>query len=89
LYETWGYKNGFAERNDTDSFDEMAMKIENGARYIADTFDLAIVPVGMVWREIVNKHPEIKYENVKAIYNLRNVFYHFYKTRFWQKKSYR
>lgn len=59
LYETWGYKNGYAERNDTDSFDEMAMKIENGARYIADTFDLAIVPVGMVWREIVNKHPEI------------------------------
>lgn len=59
LYETWGYKNGFDERTDTDSFDEMAIKIENGARYIADTFDLPIVPVGMVWREIVNKHPEI------------------------------
>ena len=41
------------------------------------------------WSRSINKHPEIKYENVKAIYNLRNVFYHFYKTRFWQKKSYR
>jgi hypothetical protein len=59
LYETWGYKNGFAERTDTDTFDEMAMKLENGFRYISDTFDLPIVPVGMVWREIANKHPEI------------------------------
>jgi len=59
LYLTWGYKDGFEERPETDSYDKMTDRIEFGYKYVSEIFSLPIDPVGLVWREFRSKHPGI------------------------------
>jgi len=67
LYMTWGYKDGFADREETDTYEKMADKIAAGYQYLADSLELPIVPVGMVWKDFRNKYPEIElYDADKA-----------------------
>jgi len=58
LYMTWGYENGYAYMNEIGTYEDMSASIESGYRYLAEKYDLAIVPVGNVWKEVRKKHPE-------------------------------
>lgn len=59
LYLTWGYKNGYEEIQEIDSYDKMANNIIDGYTYISTCYDFPIVPVGVVWKNIRTKYPEI------------------------------
>ena len=59
FYNTWGYKKGFAEREDINTYEKMQDSIINGYKYISDFYNIPIVPVGMVWRKVINTHPEL------------------------------
>jgi hypothetical protein len=59
FYLTWGYKNGYEEIPTMDTYDKMATNIINGYTYISSCYDFPIVPVGVVWKNIRTKFPEI------------------------------
>lgn len=52
FYMTWGYEDGYHEREETNSYLKMAHKIEEGYRYLSDVYNVPAVPVGMVWKEV-------------------------------------
>ena len=52
FYMTWGYEDGFQEREEVNSFEKMAAKIDTGYRYLGEMYDVPIVPVGMVWKKV-------------------------------------
>jgi hypothetical protein len=52
FYMTWGYEEGFLEREETDTYLKMATRIEEGYRYLGDRYNLPVVPVGMVWKQV-------------------------------------
>lgn len=67
LQMTWGYKEGFNEREETDSYVKMADIIANGYQYLSDSLSIPIVPVGRVHKEFREKYPEIElYDEDKA-----------------------
>lgn len=67
LYMTWGYKEGFSEREDVDTYEKMSDKIAEGYQYLSDSLNLPIVPAGMVWKNVRKKYPEIElYDADKA-----------------------
>lgn len=55
FYMTWGYDEGFKEREEVDTYDKMADSIRKGYIYAGDKFNLPVVPVGMVWKQARNK----------------------------------
>ena len=55
LYMTWGYKDGFAERSEIDSYTKMSDTVKSGYEYISTKFNLPIVPVGQVWQDVRSK----------------------------------
>ncbi len=59
FYLTWGYKNGYQEIPEIDTYDKMATNIINGYTYVSTCYDFPIVPVGIVWKNIRAKYPEI------------------------------
>jgi hypothetical protein len=59
FYMTWGYKNGFNEALENDTYEKMTFNISNGYRYIASCYDFPIVPVGLVWAKVRAKYPTI------------------------------
>ena len=59
LFMTWGYENGFKNRDEINTFSKMAKAVQYGYRYIADTLNLMIAPVGDVWKE-VRSNPAIQ-----------------------------
>lgn len=60
LHMTWGYKEGFLEREETDSYVKMSDIIADGYQYLSDSLQLPIVPVGRVWKEVRQNYPEIE-----------------------------
>lgn len=52
FYMTWGYDDGYHERENVNTFDKMADKIESGYRYLSDTYNVPVVPVGMAWKKV-------------------------------------
>ena len=54
LFMTWGYKNGWKEREEIASFNAMGDSIRRGYEYISESYDLPIVPVGGVWKEVLH-----------------------------------
>ncbi|MCJ8291452.1 MAG: hypothetical protein HRT58_16720 [Crocinitomicaceae bacterium] len=52
FYMTWGYDEGFQEREEVNTYEKMASKIESGYRYLSDTYDIPVVPVGMAWKKV-------------------------------------
>ena len=59
FYMTWGYKNGFNESIENDTYEKMTFNIANGYRYVASCYDFPIVPVGIVWSKVRAKYPQI------------------------------
>lgn len=59
FYMTWGYKNGFKESLENDTYEKMTYNISNGYRYIASCYDFPVVPVGLVWSKVRSKYPDI------------------------------
>jgi hypothetical protein len=59
FYNTWGYKKGFTEREDINTYEKMQDSIISGYKYISDFYNIPIVPVGMVWRKVIITHPEL------------------------------
>lgn len=51
FYQTWGYDNGYHEKEETNSYEKMAMRIRDGYNYISNRYNLPVVPVGMTWRK--------------------------------------
>ena len=52
FYMTWGYDEGFQEREEVNTYEKMANKIESGYRYLSDTYNVPVVPVGMAWKKV-------------------------------------
>ncbi len=52
FYMTWGYEDGYHEREETDTYAKMTQRIEEGYRYLSDLYNAPVVPVGMVWKEV-------------------------------------
>lgn len=75
LHLTWGYKYGYLERPETDSYDKMTDKIIAGYTYLSQRFGLPIVPVGMVWREVQRRHPEIEMYDADQAHPSKNGSY--------------
>jgi hypothetical protein len=59
LYNTWGYKYGFADREEINSYDKMQDSIIKGYRYLNSIYKIPIVPVGMVWRNVIKANPQL------------------------------
>lgn len=60
LYMTWGYENGYAYSDYLGSFDQMSVAIEDGYRYLGDLFNIPVIPVGNVWKEVRKNYPDFK-----------------------------
>ena len=52
LFMTWGYKNGFEERDEINSHIKMSDSVRRGYEYISQLYELPIVPVGSVWKDV-------------------------------------
>jgi len=52
LYMTWGYKEGFKQRHEINSYGKMTDKIMRGYFYLSEKYDISIAPVGIVWRDV-------------------------------------
>lgn len=52
LYMTWGYRTGFQEREDVDTYDKMALAVKSGYEYLSKRYGLGIVAVGDVYQEL-------------------------------------
>lgn len=59
LYMTWGYENGYVYKDELGTYEEMSEAIEQGYRYLGSLYDLPIVPVGNVWKEIRKNFPDM------------------------------
>ncbi|ASS49778.1 MAG: hypothetical protein A3D31_09375 [Candidatus Fluviicola riflensis] len=59
FYMTWGYADGYAldERNDT--YEKMQENVKRGYFQLSRVFKFPIAPVGMVWQQVRELHPEI------------------------------
>ncbi|MFA7273220.1 MAG: PKD domain-containing protein [Crocinitomicaceae bacterium] len=75
LYMTWGYKEGYPEREDIATYELMADKIALGYQYLSDTLKLPIVPVGMVWKEVCKKYPEMELYDADKMHPGKNGSY--------------
>ena len=57
LYMTWGYKEGYSAREETNSYEKMTDRVHDGYQYLSKKYELPIAPVGHVWREIRRTSP--------------------------------
>jgi hypothetical protein len=62
MYQTWAYQNGFQQDSLPINWDYQTMsdRVHYGYNYVADKFNLAVVPVGKAWEAIRTNFPEIK-----------------------------
>lgn len=61
LFMTWGYEGGFLDREEVNTYEKMADSIECGYRYLSSLYNIAVVPVGMVWKSVKQKSDEDLY----------------------------
>lgn len=52
LYMTWGYKDGFKEREDINTNEKMLDSVRRGYKYLSDLYDIPIVPVGDIFKAV-------------------------------------
>ncbi|HIP31831.1 MAG TPA: PKD domain-containing protein [Crocinitomicaceae bacterium] len=52
FYMTWGYDEGFLDREEINSYEKMADSIERGYSYLGEVYNVPVVPVGMVWKQV-------------------------------------
>jgi len=58
FYMTWGYENGYNNKDTTFSYDQMTDSIENGYLYLSELYNVPVVPIGMIWKEIRKRYPD-------------------------------
>jgi hypothetical protein len=75
LYMTWGYKEGFVERPETDSYEKMQSEIARGYQYISQVLQVPIVPVGRVWQDLRTNYPTINLYDADKAHPNRNGSY--------------
>jgi PKD domain/Domain of unknown function (DUF4886) len=81
LYMTWGYEEGFDEREETNTYEKMTNAIEYGYSYLGQLFNLPIVPVGMVWRDVKSNskidlyYTDRAHPSKKGSYLIASTFY--------------
>ena len=82
LYMTWGYENGYEGDNLTLSYLEMSERIKAGYKYLAEMYQIPIVPVGDVWKNFRESYPNIslyqedrQHPNLFGSYLIANTFY--------------
>jgi hypothetical protein len=61
FFMTWGYKDGFMDREEVNTYDKMTYNIERGYRYLSSLYNIAVVPVGVVWKSVKQKSDEDLY----------------------------
>lgn len=54
FYMTWGYDKGYEEREEVNTYEKMADSIEGGYRYLGKLYDVPVVLVGLVWKDVRN-----------------------------------
>lgn len=59
-YMTWGYADGFKDSIPDDSYELMQERIQKGYLQLSDaTGKFPVAPVGMVWKQVREKYPEL------------------------------
>ncbi len=59
-YMTWGYAEGFKDSIPDDSYELMQERIRKGYLQLSEaTGKLPVAPVGMVWKHVREKYPEL------------------------------
>ena len=83
LFMTWGYDKGFLSRDEINTFDKMADRIEKGYFYLAKIYNIPVVPVGVVWKS-VRKETNIDlyasdsaHPNINGSFLIATTFYNF------------
>ena len=57
---TWGYAQGVKDSITLDSYEMMQERIQKGYLQLSDaTGKFPIAPVGMVWKQVRQKYPEL------------------------------
>jgi hypothetical protein len=59
FYMTWGYRNGFKPLDELNTFEKMSNLIEKRYLGLYKTYDIGVVPVGMVWKDVRKKRDEV------------------------------
>ena len=82
LYNTWGYKDGYKYSEDINTYTKMSNRVLDGYHYISGLFDIAIVPVGQVWKNTRVNYPNLnlytddgQHPNLKGSYLAASTFY--------------
>lgn len=60
FYMTWGYAEGFLEREETNTYTKMTERIADGYQYMGQIMNIPLVPVGKVWQDVRNQFPDIE-----------------------------
>lgn len=81
FYMTWGYDDGFQEREEVDTYEKMADSIRKGYEWAGAKFGLPVVPAGMVWREVRNEkgidlyYTDRAHPNISGSYTVAATFF--------------
>ena len=82
LFMTWGYKNGFAEREELSTSKSMSDSIRLGYEYVSKLFDVLVIPVGTIWYDFRLEIPKIelyakdgRHPSFAGSYLIASVFY--------------
>lgn len=59
FYMTWGYKNGYAAEEANNTNVKMQERVRQGYFQLHEKFGYPMVPVGLVWSELMSENPEI------------------------------
>lgn len=70
FYMTWGYQDGYGEREDINTYEKMADTVRSGYKWLGQHYGNPIVPVGMVWKEAKEKEKINLYDADRAHPNL-------------------
>lgn len=82
FFMTWGYENGFLDREEVNTYEKMADSIKRGYRYVGSLYNAPVVPVGMVWKSAKQKKgvglyaSDGAHPNIKGSYLAACTFYH-------------
>ncbi len=59
FYMTWGYADGYAADERNNTYEKMQENVKRGYFQLNRVFKYPIAPVGMVWQQVRQSHPEI------------------------------
>ncbi|MFA7273250.1 MAG: SGNH/GDSL hydrolase family protein [Crocinitomicaceae bacterium] len=59
FYMTWGYRNGFKPKEETNTYEKMTHKIRDGYLDLMERYRFGVVPVGMAWKDSRSKRADV------------------------------